>query len=113
VDGGVALAEITNKQSAAKYSKRRRRERDAPGRIERTVVDAERQVADAVRIEPADEAVADALLVFARYRVNLGVCDVERAADFLDVERVVGVRRRRRRDGRVGEWEAGRRLQSE
>src|SRR5215207_617299 len=63
VDGGVALAEVADEERAAEDAEGGGRECDAPRRVERAVVDAEGQVAHAVGVEAADEAVADSLLV--------------------------------------------------
>ena len=112
MDAGIAFAEVADEQRAAEDAEGGRRQRDAPRRIERAVVDAERQVANAVGIEPAHEAVADAFLIESRHGINFRVGDVERAANGLNVEWVIGVSHRRR-NGRICKRETGRRLKSE
>ena len=109
VNAGIAFTKVADEERAAEDAESGGREVDAPGRIERAVVDAEGQVADAVGVEPADEPVADAFLVKPA-RADLGIGDVERAADGLNVEGVVSVSQRRR-NRRVGEGEAGPGLQ--
>ena len=107
VDARAALAEVADEERAAEDAERCGRDDEAPRRVERAaVVDGEQRVFDAVGVEPADEAVADALHVFPCNRVNLRVGDVERAADILDVEGVESVPHRCR-DGRVSEAASG------
>src|SRR5689334_14722139 len=65
VDRRITFAEITDEQSISENAERGRRDDHAPGRVESPVVNGERKIADAVRIELADEAVSYAFLIFA------------------------------------------------
>ena len=98
---GAAVGKVTHQQRAAEYAKARRGYRDAPRRIERPVVDAEGQVAHAIHIEPAHETVAHTVLrlaVAAHFRIR----HIKRAADTLDVVRVIHIAHRVRYGG-IGE----------
>jgi len=112
VNAGIALAEIANQQCAAENSETGCSECDTPRWVQSAIIDTKRQISNAIRIEPANEAVAHSFLVKPRHRINLRIGDIQRATNRLDVERVIGVSHRVWNCG-IGKREAGCRLQGE
>src|SRR5205814_2085913 len=93
VDGGVALAEVSDEERAAEDAERGGRNGDTPRRVERAVVNAEGRIANAIGIEPPDESIADSVFgvtAGSDFRIN----NIDRAANVLNVIRVEGIARR-------------------
>src|ERR1044072_7840584 len=104
MDAGIAFTEVAHQQRATEDAEADGSESATPRRIECSIVDAESQVAHGLGIEATHEAVTNAFFIEAAHRVPFGIHDVQRAADRLDVERVISVSHRRR-NSRVDEWE--------
>src|SRR6266446_8121376 len=74
---------IGHEQCVAESAKARRRDRHSPRRIERTVVNCESGVANAIRIKLANES-----KIKIRSNLKWRVGDIQRAAETLNVERM-------------------------
>src|ERR1044072_6500467 len=112
MDAGIAFTEVADQKRATEDAEADGSESATPWRTECSIVDAESQVVHAIGIEATHEAVTNAFFIEAGHRVHFGIHDVQRAADRLDVERVISVAHLRR-NSRVDEWETGGRLEGE
>ena len=113
VDAGVALAEVADEQRAAEDAERWRARCVTPhGALSAPLLIPKVRSRTPLALNRRTKPLPTPVLGRDPPGADLGVGDVERAADGLNVVGVVGVPRRRR-DGRVGEGEAGRGLQGE
>ena len=89
VDARTAFTEISHQQGAAEEAERTRwargRNREAPGRVERAVRDEAGQKCS-VCIKFADVAVSRSGQFVSRRGIELGIGDVKRSAEVLDVK---------------------------
>src|SRR5882762_2121318 len=91
INTGTAFAESANQQRVAEDAESGGSDNGAPGRIKRSVIDRKHQIAHTVSIKLSYEAVAETRHLVARHGIHLGIHDIERAAEILNVERVIGV----------------------
>src|SRR6266404_685013 len=102
VDAGISLAEVTHEQRAPEDSEAGGSDNRAPRRIKWSIVDSEPQIAHSVSTKLADVAVADTCQLIAGYGIHLGIHDVERATEVLNIEWMISVSHGRR-DSRIDE----------